>query len=229
MKGFDLLSAGMPVPLSGGAQHLLAYLALQDRFLPRAYMAGVLWSDVTDSRAGGNLRSALWRLRQPGLELVETIHNCVRLAPQVAVDVREVNAIAKLLMRSAEVVEDADLERVAFAGDLLPGWYDDWIILERERHRQMAMHALEILCERWTAAKHFAKAVLAGLEAVAGEPLRESAYRVLIKAHLAEGNFAEAVRQYDAYRQALRSELNLDPSTQITELMSRLPTFATVG
>src|SRR5713101_1468901 len=95
LKGFELTCGGVAIPLSSGAQHLLAYLALQDRALPRTYVAGVLWSNVTDSRAGGNLRSALWRLRQPGLDLVDTVRNCVRLSPEVIVDIHEANVIAR--------------------------------------------------------------------------------------------------------------------------------------
>ena len=49
---------------------------------------------------------------------------------------------------------------------------------------------------RWAAAGQHAKAVMAGLAAVAGEPLRESAHRALIKAFLAENG----VTNFDQYR-----------------------------
>ena len=58
--------------------------------------------------------------------------------------------------------------------------------------------------ERLTAARRFGPALEAALAAVAGEPLRESAHRVLIKAHLAEGNVSEAIRQYHFYRTLLQ-------------------------
>jgi DNA-binding SARP family transcriptional activator len=70
-----------------------------------------------------------------------------------------------------------------------------------------------------TAARRFQAAVEAGLAAVAGEPLRESAHGALIKAHLAEGNRGEAVRQYCVCRQLLRDHLGLEPSRQMENLV----------
>lgn len=221
-KGFRLTVGGVEIPLSTGPRRLLAYLALQQRPLARALVAGVLWADVTDERAGGNLRSALWRLRQPGLRLVDSASNCLSLSQLVSVDVREADAIARRLLDPAEDASDVDVEEIAFGGDLLPGWYEDWAILERERQRLICLHALETLCERWAASGQFAKAVLAGLAAVSSEPLRESAYRALIKAHLAEGNVIEAHRHYGIYRLTLRRELDLEPSPEIKQLVAHL-------
>jgi DNA-binding SARP family transcriptional activator len=221
-KGFRLTADGIGVPLTTAAQRLLAYLALQQRPLPRTLVAGVLWADVPDDRAGGNLRSALWRLRQPGLRLVDSDGSCLSLSPLVSVDVRDADAIAARLLNPTEEASDVDLEEFAFGGDLLPGWYEDWAILERERQRLICLHALETLCERWAASGQFAKAVLAGLAAVSSEPLRESASRALIKAHLAEGNGIEARRQYGVYRLTLRRELDLEPSSEIKQLVAHL-------
>jgi DNA-binding SARP family transcriptional activator len=62
--------------------------------------------------------------------------------------------------------------------------------------------------------------VQVGLAAVAAEPLRESAHRLLIQGHLAEGNLAEAVRQYDFYRTLLSRELGIEPSPTIKRLVN---------
>ena len=70
----------------------------------------------------------------------------------------------------------------------------------------------------------FGSAVQAGLAAVAGEPLRESAHRILIEAYLAEGNVAEAIRQYASYRHTLYDELGVEPSPAMSSLMGRLKT-----
>ena len=106
------------------------------------------------------------------------------------------------------------------AGDLLPGWYEDWVVTEREHFRQLRLHALEQLCEQLTDDGRFGQAVEAGLAAVSGEPLRESAHRVLIRAYLQEGNRAEAIRQYSACRDVLRRELGIDPSPPTQALLS---------
>jgi DNA-binding SARP family transcriptional activator len=65
-------------------------------------------------------------------------------------------------------------------------------------------------------------ALQAGLTAVSAEPLRESAHRRVVEVHLAEGNPAEALRQYQSYRQLLRAELGLIPSPAIRSLVAHL-------
>ncbi len=94
-------------------------------------------------------------------------------------------------------------------------WYEDWLVFERERFRQLQLHALEALSRLLAASGRFAEAVESGLAAVAAEPLRESAHRCLINAYLAEGNAGEAIRQFVRYRDLLRAELDLAPSEQM--------------
>ena len=151
--------------------------------------------------------------------MVEASTTHLRLARDLAVDVHELTALAEGLDSPAG---HHDLEPSALARDLLPDWYEDWVALERERFRQLRLHALEALCARLTAAGRFGAAVQAGLAAVAGEPLRESAHRILIRAHLAEGNPGEAVRQYHLYRRLLAGELALEPSPAIRGLVQPL-------
>ncbi len=106
--------------------------------------------------------------------------------------------------------------------ELLPGWYDDWILLERERHRQLVLLALEALSEHCTDIGRFDAAVLAALAAVEREPLRESAHRALIRAHLADGNVAEAMRRFRLYEQLAQDDLGVDPSPKMTALLEGL-------
>jgi DNA-binding SARP family transcriptional activator len=103
--------------------------------------------------------------------------------------------------------------------DLLPGWYDDWVIFERERIRQRLLHALEALSQRLVAAGRWADAVEAAISAVSADPLRESANRVLIEAHLAEGNLVEAHRAYERYRDTVRRELGVEPGERLATLV----------
>jgi len=222
LAGFRLESCGHAVELPTSSQRLLALLALSNRDMPRSYLAGCLWIDGPSDRAGGNLRSALWRLRLAGVHLVDTHAHCIRLAEAVHVDIRELEERARRLIDPTCSCQDDDLNDLPLCGELLPAWDDDWVLIERERQRQLQLHVLEALCERLVAKGRFAPAICAGLAAVNGEPLRESAHRVLIKAHLAEGNRGEAIRQYRHYRALLRKELDLEPSTHLTELMAGL-------
>ncbi|HYZ79076.1 MAG TPA: BTAD domain-containing putative transcriptional regulator [Gaiellaceae bacterium] len=222
LRAFELHCGDQEIVLPMSAQRLLAFLALREGPVHRIHVAGTLWIDTNEERAGANLRTALWRLRQVPAEVVESASTHIRLAPSVEVDVREALAIAERLLDPAAGWAGADLAAATLSADLLPDWYDDWVLLEQERFRQIRLHALEALCERLVEAGRFGPAIDAGLAAVAGEPLRESAQRVLISAYLAEGNRGEAIRQYERYRTLLRESLALEPSAAIDDLFVSL-------
>jgi DNA-binding SARP family transcriptional activator len=150
---------------------------------------------------------------------LEVTGGAVRLADGVEVDVHELVSWARNVLDPDSDIGDEFLPEVALRGELLPGWYDDWILLERERLRQLRMHALEVLADRLAIAHRFGEAIQAALAAAHAEPLRESAHRAVIRVHLAEGNIAEAVREYAGFERLLRRELNVQPSEQIRELM----------
>nr|WP_253942640.1 bacterial transcriptional activator domain-containing protein [Nocardioides sp. zg-1230] len=105
------------------------------------------------------------------------------------------------------------------AVDLLPGWYDDWVIYERERLRQRLLHALESLSRTLAKSRLFAQAIEVALEGVRIDPLRESALRVLVEAHLAEGNLCEARRIYRDYSDLVRRELGISPDPELQALV----------
>lgn len=220
LDGFELQVDGRPVQAPAAAQHLVAFLALHPRPLTRAYVAGSLWLDKSDDRASSNLRSALWRTHGFGERLIRASRTHLQLAADMYVDVAEVDAVARRMLvdrpdppagRPATLADSR-----LFRGELLPDWYDEWVVIERERLRQVCLHALEQLSTAWLRRGRIALAVDAGVAAVAAEPLRESAHQVLIDAHLAAGNAAEAIRQYGHYRRLLREALQLEPSAGLT-------------
>jgi DNA-binding SARP family transcriptional activator len=212
---FELLCDGARVPVPMSAQRVAAFVALHERPVERSYVAGSLWLDSPEERAHANLRSALWRLGRQGCELVDTRDQLLRIRAEVSVDIREVEASIRAALSGA----CGDLDPSLLADDLLPNWYDDWVLLERERFRQLRLHGLEVMCEQLTEAGRLAEALDAGLAAVAGEPLRESAHRALMRVHLAEGNAVEALRQYGLFRRMLREQLGVEPSAQIQQLV----------
>lgn len=222
LDSFELHCQGELVELPTSARRLLAFLALHDHSVLRVYVAGKLWLNATEERAFANLRSTLWRLHQPGLRLVETTSRELRLARDVRVDFQCGTELAHRLLSGARDPGDLDVDWRPLAGQLLPDWYDDWVLLEQERYRQLGLHALETLSERLTEARRFGPALEVALAAVAGEPFRESAHRVLIKTHIAEGNASEAIRQYRLYRKLIRDHLALDPSPAMDSLLEGL-------
>jgi len=104
--------------------------------------------------------------------------------------------------------------------DLLPDWHEDWVLIERERFRQLRLHALERISESLTDAGLYSpQALQAGLAAVAAEPLRESSRRQLVRTHIREGNISEALREYQAYARMLAEELGVAPTAAMNELI----------
>jgi DNA-binding SARP family transcriptional activator len=222
LGGFELRVGEDVTLVPAGFQRLVTFLALNGRLLPRTHVAGMLWPDVPTERANANLRAALWRLPPAGEGLIEVSARHLRLAGNVFVDLHGAAALARRLLDRSSRWDDDELGTAwkQFSRDLLPDWYDDdWVLAERERFHHLRLHALEALCDRLTAAGRYGEAVDAGLAAVRAEPLRESAHRVLIKAHLAEGNHGEASRQYSSYRHLTLVELGIEPSAHLRNLL----------
>ncbi|MCP9485282.1 MAG: hypothetical protein MSC30_05450 [Gaiellaceae bacterium MAG52_C11] len=221
LHAFELVCDDERVELPLTAQRVLAFVALHERPLQRLYVAGSLWLDAPEERAYASLRSGLWRLHRTGRQLVATDGHLLALDRNVEVDLRTSEALARRALDKADL-DALGVDASALSADLLPDWYEDWVLVARERYRQLRLHALDALCDRLTQANRLGEALDAGLAAVAGEPLRESAHRAVVKVHLAEGNVAEAIRQYRLCRKLLNEQLGIEPSERMQELLPSL-------
>ena len=220
LGGLYVTRHGDRIDVPEGCKRLLAFLALRRGRVERCQAAGTLWPSVDDRRAAGNLRSVLWRLRGADIDVLEADKRSIGLRECVAVDVHEVAEWAGRLVAQRPVPGDLSLSRpFADALDLLPGCYDDWAIIERERMRQRMLHALEALSRAMTAMGRYGEAVDAAMTAISVEPLRESAQRALLEAHLAESNLSEARRDFLSYRDLVRRELGVEPSVELAALV----------
>jgi DNA-binding SARP family transcriptional activator len=240
LRLFDrwLLSDGTEEPSLGlREERMLAFLALFGSRM-RGYVAGVLWPESTDDRALGNLRVAICRVEREAAGVLRQEGSRLGLRADVRVDVHDFLSLTdRLIGPGAHPSTDRRLTARAAEelqkGDLLPGWYDDWVLYERSRLLQLRLRALERLVERLIARGDTTAALNAAMAAVAIEPLRESGHRALIKVHIADGNHHDAVRAYQSFRTVLATEMGLLPSGQLEALIrplmcSRLPTRATV-
>ncbi len=239
LKGFTLTVDHARIPVCSSTQRLLAFLALQGMPRSRAYVAGILWPDVTASRANANLRSSVWRAARTGHPIIDATARELALSKHITIDLHEAVARAHRLLDSSRPCDDIlTMQTLAdLSVDLLPEWPEnDWMLIEQEQYRQLRLYALEAMTERLTSARRYGEAVAAGLAAVRTEPLRESAHRVLVKAHLAAGNRGAALHQFEQCRRILREELGLEPSTSLRDLVplraehgapSRLQPFST--
>jgi hypothetical protein len=205
LGSFTLTADGYTVPLGVDSRRLVAYVAVHPRPQERAALAADLWPGVAPAAAARMLAEAAAAVGVPGLFVADDDGSGpFALAADVEVDLTD----ALGLVRALPEIPLSDTPDVALlAADILPGWTAAWIAVERERFRQLRLHALEERSLRLTAAGRYADAVAMAKTAVSAAPSRESARRTLIEAHLAEGNIAAAVAEYDDYQELLRSSV----------------------
>lgn len=221
LDGFVLLVDGHARDTTTGPSRLLAYLGLQPDG-ERSQIAGTLWPEVSEEHAQASLRTTAWRIRAVHPGLLVTLGRSMALHPSVRVDVRELVTSAARVRHGANAPEAGSV-LTRTGSELLPGWYEDWVLRERERLRQLKLHALEELSLHLLLLERFGEAVDVALRALAAEPLRESANRLLIRIHLTEGNRIEARRHYDRYAELLLTELGELPGDAVTGLLRRAP------
>ncbi|PDV99055.1 ATP-binding protein [Candidatus Chloroploca asiatica] len=211
-------------------QALLAYLALhRDAPLGRAQVAFQLWPDSTEVQALTNLRGLLHRMRLalPWFDqLVRSERQALIWQPRCAwsLDVAAFQAALEAAS-AAEAGNDPALARMhfqtavqAYQGDLLPGLYDDWLLIERERLRDACLTALErVALHAEEMGDHpIAQASLRQL--VRMEPLHEPAHRALIRLAAQSGDRAGALRAYHRCVTIFQRELGVMPgATTIQE------------
>jgi DNA-binding SARP family transcriptional activator len=226
LGGFSLLRGNEEIILPMSAQRLVALLALRERPLSRAYLAGVLWPDYSAERSLADLRTALWRANHSRASVITATGMRLGLRAELQVDVRTLTAFGRASTGPAVVSVVAALAGMSWfelSLDLLPDWYEDWLVDDREGMRQLRLHALEGLTDELSLHGRHAEAIQAALAAVRLEPLRETAHATLIRAHLAEGNRSEAKRQFYRCRDVLAAELAIEPSESIRRLISAQP------
>jgi DNA-binding SARP family transcriptional activator len=221
LDGPCVIRDGHRVEVPDGCGRLLVLLALSPGRVDRRCVAGSLWPEVEDLRAAGNLRSALWRLKVAGIDALEGDKCQLGLRSEVSVDVRELQDWGRQTLDDPVPCAPAGgFERCLDAMDMLTGWADDWVIFAREQLRQLLLHALEAAARQLSSLGRHASALNAAMVAVRADPLRESAQRTLLQAHLAEGNRSEARRVYDRYVALLADELGVLPSRALTALVA---------
>jgi DNA-binding SARP family transcriptional activator len=98
LGGFELRSGGGPIEVPHSARRLLAFLALQERPVSRSFVAGTLWPETTDERAGASLRSTLWRISQLCEAVATWPNQRLALSAEVVVDLDQATGKARLLL-----------------------------------------------------------------------------------------------------------------------------------
>jgi DNA-binding SARP family transcriptional activator len=220
LGGFEASIGLARLHLQPAAQRLLAYVALQQQPVARCLAAGTLWPETSEERAAANLRSTLWRLGQQGHRLLDSVGETLKVASGVEVDVWQTLAMARALERGNYPTDTGTLTPY-LSRELLPGWYEEWAIIQRERIRLVQLHAQEHLAVLLMRRGAIGQALEVCLEVVTAEPYRESTHRLIVEAHVADGNLAEALHHYQRFRELLWRDLRLRPSSQMEAVIAR--------
>jgi DNA-binding SARP family transcriptional activator/DNA-binding HxlR family transcriptional regulator len=218
---FDLRVDGGAIDLSPGSQRLLVFLALRDRAIARIALAGTMWPDVSEGRAGDSLRSAIARLEPSARAAIRSSPTGLRLADGVEIDLHDAQALAHRLIYGGER-HDTDLSAESIATlsrELLPDWYDDWVLPEAEDWRYLRMNALDALAGLLLETGLLGDAATAARAAMRIDPLRESPQATLIRVQLAMGNHAAATDVFERYRTILHAAVGLPPTTHLADLV----------
>ena len=230
LGGFEVKRDDRPVAItSRPAQSLFAYLILTaGTSHRREKLAGLLWPDSTEENARDYLRHGLWKLRK-AIEgkLSKGDVTSYILADDISVSF---NSEAPYTL-DATTIEKIDVERAStdelmealsfYEGELLPGFYDEWVVLEREHLQAVFEKKMECLvyhlqeearwnedldwCERW----------------ISFGQKPEAAYRFLMRAHAARGDMSKVAATFERCTKSL-GEFAVEPSEQTQILYENL-------
>src|SRR5215217_4553991 len=225
LGAFEVKRDGKAVAIpSRPAQSLFAYLILSAGTLHRREkLAGIMWPDSLEETARDNLRHALWRIRK-----------ALRAGPKVEYLLADdlsiaFNASVEYRLDAAELEKLHDIapadELIAvlseYQGELLPGFYDEWVVLQREHLYSIFEHHMSRLMSLLQDEKRWLDILDWGERWIKLGQKPEPAYRALMSAHAAEGDMSKVAATYERCVKTLR-ELGIEPSDQTRALYERL-------
>lgn len=222
LGGVDLRLGDLRIaPLdSARAESLLAYLLLhRDAPQQRQHLAFTLWPDSSESQARTNLRHVLHNLRRA----LPDLDRFIDVGPRT-LSWRSEASLWLDVDAFEQAVEQGRLEDAVelYAGGLLEGNYDEWLLVERERLGDLYADALERLAQRLEQQGRLSDAIAHAERLLRHDPLREDTYRRLMRLHDARGDRARALRTYHACATTLVRELGVEPSPETREAYEAL-------
>lgn len=200
---------------------LLAYLAVHPgQSQPRDKLATLLWGDSGHTQARTSLRQSVAALRKSlGAAATTALHvdaKTVSLDP--AVVEADVDRFERLVAEASPAALEAAV--ALYQGELLEGFeeaaapFEDWLLVERERLRELALEALARLLRHQVDAGDLEAAIRTAQKLVAVDPLQEAAHRTLMRLYLRQGRRANALRQYQTCVGVLQRELGVEPEPE---------------
>ncbi len=220
LGSFRIERGARPIHLSTRkVESLLAFLALHPEEHPREKLAALFWGDSTDEQARGSLRTALNLLRAELDErLLRASRETVQFNPDFALvtDAREFEKIGDSAISNLQSLLSL------YHGDLLPDFYDDWVLPERERLRALYLAALLRLIQHFRSESKYERAIEWARKLLATDPANEKAYQHLMFCYAAMGDRSTALKQYDECARRLRDELGVEPARETITLRDQI-------
>jgi predicted ATPase/DNA-binding SARP family transcriptional activator/Tfp pilus assembly protein PilF len=230
---FEVLQDGRRITIpTRNAQSLFAYLILNaGQAHRREQLAGLLWPDSSEDNARSNLRHELWRLRKAlefeGQTCFRIDDLTIAFAPpcEYSLDARRLASVPLEGSRPEDLIAALSLYR----GQLLPGFYDEWIFAERERLQALFEARMARLLELLQAEGRWAEVLDWAMRWIALGEWPEPAYRALMSAYANRGDLSKAVATYERFRQGLQKDLGVEPSRQTQALLERIKSGEEIG
>ena len=200
--------------------------------VPREELLALLWPEEPSDTARNRLRVLLSSLRR-SLVPADAASACVLAIERHAV--RLVSTAftsdyhdfleALRAARTADAIEAIPLLEKAislYQGELLVGFYDEWILTERRRMAERRYQALRDLVQRLTQSGRPENAIEYARQAVAAEPMDEEAHCDLMRLYDALKQPSAGLRQYEQLKRLLQEELRAQPSEQTRRLAAQI-------
>jgi len=243
LGGFQVELGGQSVDqfVSQRAEALLAYVAYNPSEHTRETLATMLWSDLPETRALGNLRVIVSNIQHVlGSHIVVTRHS-IRINPAASswLDARQMENMVNLVAQRR--IQQGRLSRFAVAqleeatnlyqGDFLAGLqlrgsggevFEEWVLLERERLRNRATGALHLLVQDALEYGDFGRGFTHARRLVELDPLLESAHRTLMMLLAQNGQTGAAIAQYKTCHRILETELGVEPDDETQKLYQEI-------
>jgi predicted ATPase/DNA-binding SARP family transcriptional activator len=201
-------------------QSLLAYLLIhRQASQSRQQLAFLFWPDTVEAKARANLRFFLHRLRRalPDADRFIQIDETSVVWRADAPFTLDVAVFEDALEKAKQEMGEAAVRALESAvslyrGDLLPTCYDDWILPERERLRQLYLAALARLIQEMESQGEYRAAISRAQQLLRYDPLHEETYRQLMRLHAKNGDHVGALRAFHTCAAVLERELAVEPS-----------------
>jgi DNA-binding SARP family transcriptional activator/Tfp pilus assembly protein PilF len=226
LGGLALAWDGDPISELPGAtaRSLFAYLVTnRDRPQTRDLLAGIFWPDLPDHAARRRLSQALWQIRRvlEPYSILISDGGSLQLNPEypVWIDIESfVQAYTQGMGGDAHALEHLETCIGLYRGEFLAGYYDDWLLLERERLSNLYLSALGFLVAGYKSQGQYDQALVHACTLVSQDPWSEGAHREVMRLYHLLGRGAEALKQYETCRRLLEEELGVEPAPETQTL-----------